>query len=409
VPFSDYAFNKAHTAAYGLISYWTGYLKANHPAEYMAALLTSVRGDKDKSALYLAECRRMGITVLPPDVNSSLGTFAAVGDDIRFGLAAVRNVGQHVVDAIVQARATQSSFTCFEDFLRKAPAVVCNKRTIESLIKAGAFDSLGHPRKGLVAIHEVYVDSVLDDKRAEAIGQDSLFAGLGDDGPTLSLATLPPVPDTGWDKDVTLSFEREMLGLYVSDHPLLGLEHVLARHADLPISALLADDERPEGCRLKLAGMVTSVTRKLTKQGKMWAIATVEDLDGGIEVLFFPKVYEAISTELREDLVCVVKGRLSRRDEVPSLHGDELLLPDLTTSRAGALTIAIPEVRCTTSLVTLVREVLGTHPGIAPVRVKVARRDGTSVLRTVDESLRVAPSPALFADLKALLGPSCLT
>ena len=238
VPFSDYAFNKAHTAGYGLVSYWTAYLKANDKCEYMAALLTSVRDDKDKSALYLNECRRMGIKVLPPDVNSSAADFHAVGDDIRFGLTAVRNVGANVVDAIVAAREEKGRYTSFEDFLRKVPAVVCNKRTIESLIKAGAFDSLGHTRRGLVAVHEVAVDAVVADKRQEAIGQDSLFGGLDEAGPTLSV--VPPVPEGEWDKQTLLSSEREMLGLYVSDHPLFGVEHVLARAADTSIAALTA-------------------------------------------------------------------------------------------------------------------------------------------------------------------------
>src|SRR5580658_609105 len=177
VPFSGYAFNKAHSAAYGLVSYWTAYLKANYPAEYMAALLTSVGDDKDKSALYLSECRRMGIKVLPPDVNESIATFAAVGKDIRFGLAAIRNVGVNVVDEVITARKSKGSFTSFSDFLRKVPLVVCNKRVIESLVKAGAFDSFGDARKGLVLVHEQAVDAVIDIKRNEAIGQDSLFGG----------------------------------------------------------------------------------------------------------------------------------------------------------------------------------------------------------------------------------------
>src|SRR5690242_18130865 len=158
VPFSDYAFNKAHTAAYGLVSYWTGYLKANYPAEYMAALLTSVGDDKDKSALYLGECRRMGIKVLPPDVNDSVARFAPVGTDIRFGLAAIRHVGANVVEAIIAARKSKGAFTGFSDFLRKVPLVVCNKRVIESLIKAGAFDGLQESRQGLYRVHEDYVD-----------------------------------------------------------------------------------------------------------------------------------------------------------------------------------------------------------------------------------------------------------
>src|ERR671938_267667 len=159
VPFSDYAFNKAHSAAYGLVSYWTAYLKANYPAEYMAALLTSVRDDKDKSALYLNECRRLGIKVLPPDVNESAADFTPVGTDIRFGLAAVRNVGANVVDAIVAARTEKGRFASFEDFLRKVPVVVCNKRTIESLIKAGAFDDLGKTRRSLLSCYEEKVDN----------------------------------------------------------------------------------------------------------------------------------------------------------------------------------------------------------------------------------------------------------
>jgi len=179
VPFSDYAFNKAHSAAYGLISYWTAYLKANYPTEYMAALLTSVRDDKDKSALYLGECRRMGIIVLPPDVNSSDADFTAVGTDIRFGLTAVRNVGANVVEAIVTTRHQKGAFASFTDFLDKVPAVVCNKRTIESLIKAGAFDSLGHGRRALVTVHEQAVDAVVDVKRNEASASSTFSAALG--------------------------------------------------------------------------------------------------------------------------------------------------------------------------------------------------------------------------------------
>src|SRR5207342_1789758 len=195
VPFSDYAFNKAHTAGYGLVSYWTAYLKANFPCEYMAALLTSVRDDKDKSAMYLNECRRMDIRVLPPDVNVSAADFTPVGGDIRFGLAAIRNVGANVVDAIVTARAEKGRFSSFTDFLQKVPAVVCNKRTIESLIKAGAFDSLGRSRRALLARHEHAVDEVVDIKRNEAIGQFDLFAGLGAGGDDLTSAFSVDIPD----------------------------------------------------------------------------------------------------------------------------------------------------------------------------------------------------------------------
>jgi hypothetical protein len=288
VPFSNYAFNKAHSAAYGLVSYWTAYLKANYPAEYMAALLTSTRDDKDKSAIYLNECRRMGISVLPPDVNESESTFTPVGRDIRFGLSAVRNVGGNVVDAIVAARSGRGKFVDFVDFMDKVPALVCNKRLIESLAKSGAFDSLGHRRRAVVAVHEEAVDQYVDVKRNEAMGQESLFGGVDDDTGFSGLTVVVPQLEE-WDKQTLLGFEREMLGLYVSDHPLLGLENVLSAASDCTVGQLLADDERAEGSTVVVAGLVTSVQRKLTKKGATWAVVTVEDLEGGIEVMCFPR------------------------------------------------------------------------------------------------------------------------
>ena len=406
VPFSDYAFNKAHSAAYGLVSYWTAYLKANFKAEYMAALLTSVGDDKDKSALYLAECRRMGVTVLPPDVNTSIGVFAAVGDDVRFGLAAIRNVGHNVVEAIVGAREDKGAFTSFEDFLRKVPAVVCNKRTIESLVKSGAFDSLGHTRRGLAAVHEVYVDALVEEKKQEAIGQDSLFGGLDDDS-GVQLATLPTIPDLEWDKRFKLAVEREMLGLYVSDHPLLGVEHVLASAADTSIANLVADESRADGSTVTIAGMITQVSRKMTKAGSTWAIAQVEDLAGSIEVLFFPQTYQTVSHELREDQVVVVRGRLNRRDEVPAVNAQEMSLPELSEGPRGPVTISLPTARCTEPMVARLKDVLATHPGVTDVQLRLTQHDKATLMRLPD-ALRVTPSPALFGDLKALLGPGCL-
>ena len=420
VPFSDYAFNKAHTAAYGLVSYWTGYLKANYPAEYMAALLTSVRDDKDKSALYLGECRRMGIHVLPPDVNASIGFFAAVGDDIRFGLEAIRNVGANVVEAIVRTRAEKGDYTSFEDFLRKVPALVCNKRTIESLIKAGAFDSLGHQRAALVRVHEQYVDALVEEKRKEAAGQDSLFAafaGLDGDEPGTALQALPPIPAGEWDKATLLAFEREMLGLYVSDHPLFGIEHILSAHADTSIAAVTAVDADGEGGgsgqggrdghSVTIAGLITSLQLKRTKKGDLWAIVTVEDLAGAIECLFFPSTYLTVSTMLSTDTVVVVKGRVNRRDDQVSLYAQELTLPDISEGPRGPVVVSMPLSRATNGMALRIKDVLHEHPGATEVHVKLTQ-PGRSVLMRLDDSLRVTASPALFGDLKALLGPACL-
>jgi DNA polymerase III subunit alpha len=409
VPFSDYAFNKAHTAAYGLISYWTAYLKAHYKAEYMAALLTSVKDDKDKMAIYLNECRRMKIKVLPPDVNESQSTFTPVGDDIRFGLTAVRNVGSNVVAGIVAAREEKGRFTDFNDFMEKVPALVCNKRVIESLVKAGAFDEMKHYRRALVAIHETAVDQYVDIKRNEAIGQDSLFGGLDGDGPDAGFGISVAVPDIDeWDKTTLLGHEREMLGLYVSDHPLLGLEHLLSNGTDCSIGQLMLDEERPDGSVLTICGLVTSVQRKITKRGDNWAMVTLEDLDGAIDVLLFPSAYQLASTYLTEDAIITVKGRLSRSKDQPEIQAIEVTVPDLSEGPTGPVVINLPSTRCTPPVVGQLKDVLGTHPGMTEVQLRLLARNGTTVMR-LDDRLRVTPSPALFADLKHLLGPGCLS
>ncbi|KRD41741.1 DNA polymerase III subunit alpha [Cellulomonas sp. Root930] len=407
VPFAGYAFNKAHSAAYGVISYWTAYLKANYPTEYMAGLLTSVRDDKDKSALYLGECRHMGITVLAPDVNSSSANFTAVGKDIRFGLTAIRNVGANVVDAIVRSREEKGAFTSFTDFLDKVPAVVCNKRTIESLIKAGAFDSLGHARRALLLVHEQAVDSVIGVKRKEAEGQFDLFADLlgGDDAGQGFAVVVPDLPD--WDKKQRLAFEREMLGLYVSDHPLSGLEHVLAAAADVSIATLLQDEQRPDGSTVVIAGLITSLQRKMSKQGNPWAAVTIEDMEASVEIMFFGETYLAYSTALAEDAVVVIRGRVRRRDETMQLQAMEVSLPDVSQAADAPVIVSMAVSRCTPPVVERLREVLSTHPGVTEVHLRLTSPGRATVMR-LDHGLRVERSPSLFGDLKALLGPSCL-
>ncbi|MBO1766934.1 DNA polymerase III subunit alpha [Allobranchiibius sp. GilTou38] len=406
LPFSGYAFNKSHTAGYGLVSYWTAYLKANYPAEYAAALLTSVEGDKTKMATYLADTRKLGIKVLPPDVNESVADFTAVGTDIRFGLAAIRNVGGNVVEAIVKAREEKGRFASFEDFLRKVPAVVCNKRTIESLVKAGAFDDLQHPRQGLVHIHEAYVDAVAEEKRFEERGQDSLFGGFGDEA-AIELAALPAIPEIEWDKPTLLAFERDMLGLYVSDHPLFGIEHILSQHADMSIARLHGEDAPKDGAQLTIAGLITGMQLKRNKRGELWAIATVEDLEGAVEVMFFAKTYMTVSTMLNPDVVCVIKGRFQTRDDGPQLMASELTLPELKGDVRGPVVLTMPLARANTGLAHKLRTVLVEHPGATEVHLKL-HQPGRSVTVKLEDSLRVTASPALFGDLKALLGPSCL-
>ncbi|MEQ4723916.1 DNA polymerase III subunit alpha [Nonomuraea sp. B19D2] len=405
VPFSGYGFNKSHTAGYGLVSYWTAYLKANHPCEYLAALLTSVGDDKDKMAVYLADCRRLGIKVLPPDVNASQLDFAAVGSDIRFGLGAVRNVGAGVVDAIVTTREAQGRYTDFNDFLAKVPTVVCNKRVIESLAKAGAFDSLGHRRKALVAVHEQAVDAVIDVKRNEARGQDSLFGEPGQSG-AFSVMIPGAMPGEEWDKATLLAFEREMLGLYVSSHPLDGAERVLDANRDTTIADLLASG-RQDGVT-RVSGIISGLQRKVTKQGSPWAIVTLEDHDAAVECLIFPKPYTLYGEALAQDRVISVRGRINVRDETMSVYGEEIALLDVSQADTEPpVVISIQETQLIPRLVQEFKHILTTHPGRAPVHVRVHRHGAKSVLLNL-QPFQVTAEPAFYGDVKALFGAGAI-
>jgi DNA polymerase-3 subunit alpha len=415
LPFADYAFNKSHSAAYGVVSYWTAYLKAHFPTEYMAALLTSTQENRDRLGFYLGDCRHHGITVLPPDVNESDMYFSAVGDDIRFGLSAIRNVGANVVEAILQAREEKGAFTSFTDFLDKVPLTVCNKRTIESLIKGGAFDSLGANRRSLVLIHEDAVDSVVGVKRKEAQGQYDLFGsdlfGGGEDGEAASgssaTITIPEVPE--WDRKEKLAFERNMLGLYVSDHPLHGLEHIIAQNSTTTISSLADDGAVEDGAMVTIAGLITGLQRKTTKKGDMWAIATVEDLEGAIDCLLFPTTYQTVATELAEDLVVSMKGRVDTSKGMPEMRVMEMTIPDTSSSMGtdGPVVITVPAARFTQRIAEDLRGVLEDNRGMSEVRLKL-QEPGRSTLMELDRRLAVSPSAALYASLKALLGPGCL-
>lgn len=410
VPFSDYAFNKAHTAGYGLVSYWTAYLKANYPAEYMAALLTSMADDKDRSAIYLNECRRMGIKVLPPDVNDSESDYTPRGSDIRFGLTAIRNVGSNVVDSIVATRKSKGRFSDFHDFIAKVDISACNRRVVESLIKAGAFDSLGHTRKGLTAIHEIVIDSAVDIKRSEAVGQFDLFGGLSGDGDSEeeSLFERPAIGITEWDKSVLLAHERDMLGLYVSDHPLNGMESALAQLTERSIASVVVD-EHLDGQVVTIGGLVTSVQRKTTKKGSPWAILSLEDLEGSLDIMVFPQTYASYGTLLVDDSIIVVRTKIDRSDD-DGLRAMalEIMAPDLSDAPSGPVRLTLAASRCVPPLVSRLKTVLSEHPGTTEVQLHLTGGTSTTVMK-LDDRFRVTPSPSLFGDLKALLGPTCLT
>ena len=412
LPFSDYAFNKAHTAAYGLVSYWTAYLKAHYPQEYMAALLTSVGDNKDKLALYLNECRAMGITVLAPDVNESTLTFAPVGEDIRFGMGAIRNVGANVVEGMIAARKEKGRYESFNDFLKKVPLQVCNKRTIESLIKAGAFDDLGHTRRSLSLIHEAAVDAAVAVKRKEAAGQFDLFGSLGMDdalGDELTV-TIPDVPD--WDRREKLNFERDMLGLYVSDHPLRGLERALSDAASHSVHDIIGEDSHVrDGETVTVAGMLTGVSRRIAKSsGNQYASVELEDPSGAtITVMFFSRAYETMGAALADDLICSIRGRVQRRDDGSvNMSAQELQILEISDDgRAAPITIVVPEYLVTEANLKELKETLRDHKGTADVRMLIRTRDKEQLV-LLDASVRVEPNPSLFGEIKTIFGPSCI-
>ncbi|OUE30838.1 DNA polymerase III subunit alpha [Clavibacter michiganensis] len=404
LPFSDYAFNKAHSAAYGVVSYWTAYLKAHYPAEYMAALLTSVGDSKDKMALYLNECRRMGIKVLPPDVNESIGFFAAAGADIRFGLGAVRNVGANVVEALRGARTEQGAFESFDDFLKKVPLPVANKRTVESLIKAGAFDSLGDTRRALLEVHEGMIDASVSDKRAAMNGQVGFdFDSLWDE--PQHARKVPERPE--WAKRDKLAFEREMLGLYVSDHPLAGLEIPLAKLASTGIAELLATDASMDGETVTLAGLLTSVQHRTARNsGNQYGMVQLEDFGGEITCMFMGKAYQEFAPALQSDTVVVIRGRVSTRDDGMNIHAFSMFQPDLGQSLgSGPLLISLAENRATTETVMGLNDVLIRHSGDTEVRLQLVKGDNG---RVFEIPYPVTVSADLYGELKSLLGPNCL-
>ncbi|MGH9182619.1 MAG: DNA polymerase III subunit alpha [Acidimicrobiales bacterium] len=404
-PFADYAFNKSHAYAYGLVAYQTAYLKAHHPVEYLAALLTAVKDNQDRAAVYLNECRQRGITVHVPDVNVSGPAFTARYDgegvgSIPFGLAAVRNVGESLVAAVLAERERSGPFVDFHDFCQRVEPAALNKRAIESLIKAGAFDALGHARRGLLTAFELVVDRALARRRERDQGVLNLFsAGPGDGSAVFDERV--PIPDLDLDKAQRLAYEKEMLGIYVSDHPLIGVEQQLRRRADCTVSQL---QEPAEAGRVRtVGGVVTNVARKYTRRGELMAIFVLEDLEAAVEVMVFPKAMAENGAKLVEDAVVCVRGRVDTRDDAPKLVCSEIIPVEVGGDGARPLHLVVPpsvlDQRCAGAL----RRLLAEHPGDSPVLLHV---DGKTV--RLPASCNVDTSNGLAGELRVLLGADVL-
>ncbi|HEV2426741.1 MAG TPA: DNA polymerase III subunit alpha [Acidimicrobiales bacterium] len=373
-PFADYAFNKSHAYGYALLGYQNAWLKANYPVEYMAALLTSFREDKDKTAVYLHEARTMGITVGVPDVNQSIADYApGAGDDrtILFGLAAVRNVGESLVDKIVAEREAGGPYASVFDFARRVDPAVLNRRSMESLIKAGAFDSLGVTRLGFLLKVEEVVDVTLARRKDLSLGITTLFAAIDSGGDDWE-GTEIELPDAEWDPAVKLDFEREMLGSYVSDHPLYKVEAQLAARTDGTIAAVMdrADELVGTGRAVTIGGLLTEVQVRTTRAGQPYARVVLEALGGSVEIILSARAFASFSGFLAKDNVVLIKGRLDHRDEDVRFSAIDVTLLHADPA-SEELRLSLGPTDLTQSGIAALREVLSRYPGTSPVVVEV--------------------------------------
>jgi DNA polymerase-3 subunit alpha len=395
-PFAGYGFNLSHSACYAYVAYQTAYLKAHYGPEYMAALLTATKKDKDRTAIYLNECRLMGVDVLVPDVNESYVDFTVVDGTIRFGLSAVRNVGEAVVEKIVESRDTP--FADFVDFVERVDLDVLNRRTLESMIKAGTFDGLGLPRKGLLERFEEITEAITMRRRNEEAGQFSLFGSVE---PASENGNWD-IGDSEWSKEVKLAFEKEMLGLYVSDHPLLAVASSLKAAGAVSIPNLL---EMSDGASVTVGGLITAVNRKYTKNGDLMMFCQVEDLEGSVEAACFTRTVAEFAQLITEDAIVLMKGRLDHRGDDVKLIVREIVQPKLVDT--DTVRLRVPAHRMSADLVNRLKAVLANHPGTAAVFLALQNGKGHKTLKLSDE-FRVEPRSALYAELGELLGPGAV-
>lgn len=391
--FAGYGFNKSHTVAYGLLVYQSAYLKAHYPLAYMTALLMSVEGNTSKVAKYVQEARRMGIKILPPDINESNIHFTPVENSIRFGLSAIKNVGESAVEAILEARRKHGRFSSLEDFLGKVDLKKVNKKVIESLIRAGAFDSIGRSRAELLALFEQYQEKRNLGKRQ----RKNLF-----DSEVISLEPISNIDE--FPIEEILAMEKDLIGLYISDNPLLHYMDELKRRVSCNIEEL---EELEDATSVTIGGIISSVKLVDTKNGKM-GFLQVEDLSGSVEVVAFPKVFKEIKKEIDSSTnVFIVEGRLDKKEEEIKIIADKisLLSNSYYEERLRSLHIKIKEERCTDSVLFGLKSILSEYPGELPVIVHIV--DDTEIYEVaLGNNYRVRESGKLIAELKSMFGVS---
>jgi DNA polymerase-3 subunit alpha len=405
--FAGYGFNKSHSAAYAYLAYQTAYLKANFPVFFMAALLTSERGNTDKLVAYIGEAREMGISVLPPDVNESAMFFSVVGSDIRFGMSAIKNVGEGAVEAVLLARREGGPFRSLTDLCERVDLRAVNRRVIESFIKSGALDSLSARRAALTALVERAMDAGQRLQRDREQGQSSLFGLMAEEAeaPASPVAeTLPDVPD--WPEAERLAFEKETLGFYISGHPLERFKEELAQWATCTTAGLV---ER-SGSDVSVGGLITGLRLLKTKKGDRMATFILEDLDGGTEVLVFPETYKRVAGRLAEDAVVIVKAKAETPDEGKPrlLASDVMPLAQARLTEARYVTIRIPVADWEHSKAESLRDILGDRSGDCPVTLELVQPGSYVVRMAVGAHYRVRPDAAFQRAVENLWGVGSL-
>ena len=401
-PFADYAFNKSHAFGYGLISYQTAFLKSNYRVQFMAAVLTGVKHNLDKAGVYLNDCRQANIVVEVPDINRSEVDFAAKDSRIPFGLSAVRNVGEGVVSPIVEERSSNGDYKDFYDFCERVPITVLNKRSLEALIKAGAFESCGHSRQGLLGVAEQIVDQISNRRKEADMGIQTLFGEL--DANTDGFDEKIEIPDAEVDQKTMLAWEKEMLGLYVSSHPLYGVEASLRQATDCSIADAPNQPQRDDGkdAFLTLGGVVSNLQRKFTRAGDAMAVFELEDLQSSIEVTVFPRTMSEHGHQLDDDAVLLVGGRIDNRDDEPKFLANRLTYFE-PKSGPSELRLTVPSHQVSDKLVADLKALLSEHPGDTAVFLHL----GKQTVRLPD-NFRVNPANGLAGELRVLLGPEAV-
>jgi DNA polymerase-3 subunit alpha len=403
--FSGYGFNRSHSAAYALISYRTAYLKANFPVEFMTALLTSERDNTDKIVEYVNEASRMGLSVLPPDINESDILFKVVDKKtIRFGMLAIKNVGLGAAESIVEARRQQGAFQSLEDLCQRIDLRLVNKKVLESLIKCGALDTFSLPRAQMVASLEAIIDASSKMHRERSSGQLSFFdTGISQNGFGKVTHSLPQVKE--WPEPQLLSFEKDMLGFYVSGHPLARYAGQLKRFTSFSTANLT---QCSDGQEIKLVGLISKIKHTLTraKQEKM-AILKLEDLEGVVEVLVFPAAFMNVSRYILPNTVVMVRGRLNLREDTPKIVANDLFPLDEAYKLISAVNINLSGVR--ENLFESLKELLGSASGKIPIYLHLDTPTKSRVQLVVGEGLYILPSEKLIQDIETLLGPNRLS